>query len=444
MSMLCSGLVFAWAGPAIPQLLSPDAKIPITSDQVAYLTGAVQIGAIPGAFLGSILGDYLGRKKSIIAIAFPYLISQLLLGFGTNIYHLFAARLIGGMAVGATYALVPMYLSEISTASIRGILGSSVGMSLNIGILIQYLIGLYNPYALTGKICAIFPVIFFLMMFGLPESPYYLLLIDDQEGARKALKQLRGTTNVNSELKRLADAIKIQKAEKSGGCFELFSNRSNRKALLLIAGVFIAQQGCGIAAIFAYSQVIFDTLDIGISSNAMGIALALMNFVISILNAAISDYVGRRKLMIISCLGSALTLSVITVFFYFQDNNYEGINQLGLIPLIGILVFKFMWNLGLGTLPYIIAGELLATTVKSAGSSFVSVLGSTIAFSALKFYQVTSDAYGNAVPYSCFTIILFISAIFCYLALPETRARTLEQIQDSLRKDNEMTKLGKK
>lgn len=442
--MLCTGIIFGWSGPAIPQLLAPDAKIPITSDQVAYLTGALQIGAIPGALLGSILGDYLGRKKSIIAIAIPYLLSQLLLGFGTNIYHLFAARIIGGLAVGANYSLVPMYLSEISTASIRGILGSSVGMSLNIGVLIQYLIGLYNPYSLTGLICSIFPVIFFLTMFGLPESPYYLLLIDDQEGAREALKQLRGTSNVNPELRRLVDALRIQKAEKSGGCLELFSNQNNRKTLLLITGVFIAQQGCGIAAIFAYSQIIFDSLDIGISSNAMGISLALMNFVISIVSAVCSDYVGRRKLMIVSCLGSALTLSVVTVFFYFQDNNYEGINQLGLIPLIGLLTFKFTWNLGLGTLPYILSGELLATTVKSAGSSYISVLGSCIAFSVLKFYQVTSDAYGNAVPYSCFTIILFLSALFSYLALPETRARTLEQIQDSLRKDNEMTKMGKK
>ncbi|XP_044733641.1 facilitated trehalose transporter Tret1-like [Chrysoperla carnea] len=436
LGIIVCGIQFTWAGPILPQLLSGSFKIQITMEQSVWVVGLVQVGAIPGCIVASIISNNYGRKKAILFATIPFIISAIITIFAETILQFYMARFIGGFGVGIAYTVIPMYISEISSAEIRGILATSIPLSFSFGQFICFVLGAYLPIVTYSAVCAIFPIIMLCFTFYLPETPYFQVIKQDFEKAENILKFLRKKIYVEEELKRLIEGYKAYTTEKQS-LWDLFRDSTNRKSVITITALLMAQQWTGAVAIFSYSQVIFVDGHSSISAETCGIFFSFMNFAVVFLCGVLVDRLGRRILLMISGSISILPLALLGGYFYLQDyTKFEYIEQLRLIPLIATVIFKVSLGIGVNALPYLILGELFPTSVKAHAASVMSICGSAFGAAGNKMYQVFLEEFDYPVTFGIFIMWMILALVFIYFMVPETKGLTLEEIQVKLRKSN--------
>ncbi|XP_044733192.1 facilitated trehalose transporter Tret1-like [Chrysoperla carnea] len=435
--MINSGINFTWIGPILPQLLSGNFKIQITMEQSVWIIGLVNIGAIPGCLVASMVSNKYGRKKAIIMSAIPFIISALIDIFAESVLHYYIARFMGGYGIGVSFAVVPMYISEISSPNIRGILSVSIYMAMSMGTLFVFVFGAYLPIVTYCAVLTIFPIIQLVFTFYLSETPYFHMIKNNYNEAENALKFLRKKSNVQDELNRLIEGYKDQTAEGKPSVWDLFTDSTNLKSVFIVTVLLMGQMWTGARAIFEYSQVLFEDGHSSISAEKCGIIVAVMNFAVIFLSGWLVDRFGRRKLIMASGIITFLPLAVLGGYFYLQDyTNFEHMEKLRLIPLIGIVFFKFSFGIGLHGMAYVLTGELFPTSVKAYATSVISIIGSAIAVAANKMYQVVLTKFDYPGVFVMFIMWLILVLIFAYFVVPETKGLTLEEIQVKLRKLN--------
>ncbi|XP_044733642.1 facilitated trehalose transporter Tret1-like [Chrysoperla carnea] len=431
------GIQFTWISPILPQLLSGNFKIQITMAESVWVFGLLQIGGLPGSITVSMISNYIGRKKTIVLTAIPFIISSIIRIYAETVLHYYIAQFIGGFSVGASFAVASMYISEISSPEIRGVLSIFIHFSISVGVLFVFVLGAYLPIVTYYYVLAIFPIVQLIFTLYLPETPYFQVMKQDYKGAEKTLKFLRKKSNVQDELNRLIEGYKEEMAEQKQSFWDLFRDRTNLKSLLIIAVLTMAQQWTGSTAIFSYSQVIFEDGHSSISAQTCGILKAILNFVCAFVLASVIDRFGRRVLLLISAIMTLIPLAMMAVYFYLQNyTDFKYIEHFRLIPLIGILSFKFAYGIGLGGIPYILSGELFPTKVKAYASSLNSIVMTAVGVLANKMYQVALKEFDYPGAFGMFMMWLLLAIIFIYFMVPETKGLSLEEIQVKLRKPN--------
>ncbi|XP_044736739.1 facilitated trehalose transporter Tret1-like [Chrysoperla carnea] len=435
-TIIC-GIQFAWLGPILPQLLSGNFKIQITLEQSVWVIGVLHIGALPGSILASKLTNYFGRKNTIFLTTIPFILSSLINIFAETVVHYYIAQFIGGLGFGASFVVVSTYISEISSPEIRGILSTLIQLAKSVGILIVFVLGAYLPIVTYCSVLAIFPIIQLICTFYLPETPYFHVIKKDYNKAEKALKFLRNKSMVQDELKCLIEGFKEEIPESHQSFWDVFRDKTNLKSIIILTVLLMGQTWTGFSAFFGYSQVIFEDSHSSISAETCGIFVALMNFGVVFLSGPLIDRYGRRKLLMASGIITFLPLAMLGGYFYLQDyTNFEHIEKLRLIPLIAMVFYKFSYGMGLSGIPYIMAGELFPTSVKSYAISIITINRGAIGVVGNKIYQVVLSEFDYPGVFVMFIILLILLLIFVYFAVPETKGLTLEEIQVKLRKSN--------
>ncbi|XP_044733645.1 facilitated trehalose transporter Tret1-2 homolog [Chrysoperla carnea] len=433
--MFLVGIHFTWIAPILPNLLSGTFKIHITMEQSVWVISLVQIGAIPGSILASLISNHYGRKKTIVLISIPYVVSSIISIFAENVWHYYLARFLAGLSVGGTFSVIPMYVSEISSPEVRGLLSTSVHMSSKFAVILIYISGAYLPIVKYEIFCAIFPILMLVFSLFLPESPYYYVVKQDLESAEKSLKFLRKKSNVRKELNRLIEGYQEETAREKQSFCDLFKFDYNRKSLVIIFVLLMAQQLAGGTAFLSYIQVIFKDGNSSIAVESCGIFVAIINFSTVVLSGGLIDRLGRRKLLYISCYSQLLPLSALAIYFYLQNvAKVEYIEYLRLTPLIALVVFKFAYAIGISPIPYLLLGELFPTSVKAQAGSFITICGSLLGVAANKMYQTSLTEFGYPPTFGMFIVFDILAIIFIYFMVPETKGLTLEEIQINLRK----------
>ncbi|XP_044733646.1 facilitated trehalose transporter Tret1-like [Chrysoperla carnea] len=389
------GLHFSWIAPILPTLLSGTFKVQITMAQSVWVISLLQIGAVPGSILASFLSNHCGRKKTIVLISIPYVVSSIISIFAENVWHYYLARFLAGLSVGGTFSVIPMYVSEISSSEVRGLLSTAVNISLKFAVILVYISGAYLPIVEYGIFCAIFPILMFVFSFFLPETPYYYVVKQDLELAEKSLKFLRKKSNVRNELDCLIEGYKEETARVKQSFWDLFKFDYNRKSLLIVFILVSAQQLAGGKAFDSYIQVIFKDGNSSIAVESCGIIVSVINFITVIICGSLIDRLGRRKLLCISCFGMLLPLSALAIYFYLQNVvKVEYIEYLRLTPLIALVSFKIAFVIGIAPLPFVLLGELFPTSVKAHAGSFITICMSFLGVAANKMYQTVSTEFG--------------------------------------------------
>lgn len=430
--MLYAGTIIGWFGPALPILFHPNSTIKVTSEDIPIIAGIIQLSSVPGSILGSIQADRYGRKKTIMFQAIPFLASSLILACAENVYYIYVSRLIAGFAIGVCYSVNSIYISEVSSPQIRGILNIFSNMFINVGILIQYLIGPFNSIQMTALVTAIIPILMFIFIWGIPESPYFYAMNKKIDKVEQALVYLRGTYDVKEEVDRITSGARGETME--GNLLSLFTNPISRRVLFITTGLAMGQQFSGYFPISSYTLVILGKGESAPPVATIGIILALLNFPIAFVIALCVDIVGRRSLFMFSSLTSIIPLLSIAVFFYLQDFTHSSLVQhLWYVPTISFIGLRFTFSIGIECLPYICASELFPTSVKGMGICFMSIIGAIGGFVCFKVFQLLTDYVGIFMSFGLFAFCCLCSAIFVYFCLPETRSRPLEDIQKELR-----------
>lgn len=174
------GTALAWTSPVLPQLYAADSWLVITKEQGSWISSLLALGAIAGALGSGSMADKMGRKKSLLLLSVPFLLSWGIILVATEVKLLYIARFLVGIGVGAGCVLGPTYISEISEVSTRGTLGALFQLFLTVGIFVAFILGSVLNYTMLALVCALIVVFFLTTFYWMPESPVWLVVSNEE------------------------------------------------------------------------------------------------------------------------------------------------------------------------------------------------------------------------------------------------------------------------
>ena len=434
LSMAMSGSHIGWTSPTLPKLKSPDSHIYLTSDDASWIASFALLGSIPGNILAAFLVDWLGRKICLLIAGVPLAVSWILIIIAWNPYFLYVSRFISGIGLGVAYVVCPMYIGEIADKEIRGSLGSFIKLMVTFGELYAHAIGPFVSYEWLACSCAIIPAIFFLTFTWMPESPYYLLMTNREDKAMNSLKRLKryATENQLEEDMEQMQKTVVRDLSDKGHLWDLFDTPGNRKAVLISFGLQLVLQFSGIAAVESYTQEILEEADTDLSAGIAVIILSVLQLVAGVGAAALVDKLGRRPLLLVTTLLGGLSLTVAGAFYLLKFQMLVNMADFGWILHASVIFYELIIALGLNPLSYMMLGELFPTNVKGAAVSLANIWASLLAFFVSKMYQVISDSCGVYTSFGWFAVSCFLGIVFILFVVPETKGKSLLEIQEEL------------
>lgn len=418
----------------MPYLKGPDSHVPITSGEASWVASFYLLGSIPGNVIAAFLVDRYGRKRSLLMASVPLLIGWVLILVGKSPYILYASRFISGLGQGVVYVACPMYIGEIADSNIRGALGSLIKLMVTFGELYAHAIGPFVSYDTLSYSCIIIPVVFILSFIWMPESPYFYLMQENSVKAEESLMQLRLYNSRDHLVEDLEEIRKdmIRDLSSRGNAKQLFDTSGNRRAFIVSFGLQLVLQFSGLAAIESYTQEIFEESDSGLSAGIAVILLGVFQLGAGVTAAALVDRMGRRPLLLITAVTAGITLAVSGLFYFLKLELGLEMADVGWILDGSIMFYELAVALGLSPLSYMMLGELFPTNVKGIAVTLANVWASLLAFFVSKMYQVVSDNFGIHLSFWWFSLSCFIGAIFIGFLVPETKGKSLAEIQDKL------------
>ncbi|GJQ67806.1 hypothetical protein Trydic_g16583 [Trypoxylus dichotomus] len=438
-TIVCTGMHFGWPSPSLPLLLDEKSHIPMSNSDGSWLAVMPCIGAVVGCCSAAYFVDRIGRRICMLTTSPLYFIAWILVAYSKCVGVLHGARFLAGIADGIAFTAFPIYLGEIAHSSIRGLLGSSIPVTTILGFLLINIIGSCFDITSAALLSSTVPVIHFITFFFMPESPYYLLMKNRDEDAKICLRMFRGTDDVDVELTRLSCAVR-EDAKSTGSIWDLFTVKSNRKAVFIIMGIRAVQQFSGTTVITFYAKTIFRDAGSNMSSSTAAIIYFTIQLVVAILASILVDKTGRRPLLIFSIIGSGFALATEGIYIYLQTYTDIDMSELHSIPIVALLVYVVIFNLGMGTIPLLLLGELFPTNVKAFALCLADIYFGVIVTAVSKFFQIMKDDFGMHVPFLAFTAFCIIGLVFIITSVPETKGKTLEEIQMYLRGEEKLEK----
>lgn len=413
--------------------MSSEQPYGFTLEQCSYLTVIHPVSALVGSFIYGKLQDSIGRKYSLLSMVLPQILAFICIAFAENIYVFYLARCLSGLAEACIYTALPTYVGEISTPKVRGSWGNLLTACVYLGYLIINAVGGFLSIKGTAWICLAFPVIFATAFAFIPESPYYFLMKGRTEQARESLKWFRRLNNVDDELYEISAAVARQMGE-SGTWKDLICVRSNRRAL--IAGVFlrVSQQFSGCSCFAIYTQYIFLQAGGQISAEYSSIVYVTGITVANIIASFTLDKFGRRLAVLSSLIACFFILTGESAFFYVSLQRPDvDVSSIQWFPLLGMVLFVPAFAIGLGIVPSLMLGELFSTSIKAKGLAVLNLVLQLMVSVTSKLFQTLESNFGLHVPFVLFGGCCLFNCFLAYLVVPETKGKTLEEIQQTLK-----------
>jgi sugar porter (SP) family MFS transporter len=388
------------------------------------------MGAAVGAFSAGFPAERFGRKKVIIAIGFLFTITSIFCALAPNWIILLVSRFIGGLAIGASSVLGPMYIAEIAPANIRGRLVAFFQFNVTLGLLFAYTsnylfsdVGEHAWRWMLG-IVAVPSLIFFSLSFIIPESPRWLVKHDRIKEAEDVLGHC-GRTNIQNEINDILQSLKVV----SGSAVNtLFSKKYLRPILYaVLMGAF--NQLSGTNAINYYATRIFGMT--GLSTNIsylLPILIGATKVIVLIIGMFFIDRFGRRSLMILGSVGLVVFMSLIAWSFYGRHFEGPGI-------IFFLLGYMFFFGISDGIVIWVFISEIFPNSIRSKGQSLGSFTHWFFAVIISWTFPVAinSPAIGPGNVFMFFAVMMFLQLLFAWKVMPETKGKTLEQIQKDLK-----------
>jgi MFS transporter, SP family, galactose:H+ symporter len=390
-------------------------------------------GAAAAALLGGRLADLFGRRTLLIFTAIIFAAGAVICAVATSAAILFAGRIIVGLGIGLSSGTVPVYISEVSPADARGWTVSLFQLSITVGILLAYLV----DYAFADMRgwrwmfgLAIVPAaIFGLGMFFLPETPRWLVRRGHADKARAILSRIRDTSDVDAELREIESSL--AHAVEHGNWRDLLSP-ALRPALIVGIGLAIFQQVTGINTVIYYAPKIIQSA--GISSASVAIlataGIGTVNVLMTIVSMWLIDRIGRRPLLLTGIAGMVVTLGVLGWAFHSASPS----GALVWLTIVSIMVYVASFAISLGPIFWLLIAEIYPLKVRSSAEGLAAAFnwGSNLLVS-LTFLTLLKKI-GPPPTFWLYGLFAVGAWLFSYYLVPETKGRTLEEIEASWRK----------
>ncbi|XP_076607669.1 solute carrier family 2, facilitated glucose transporter member 6 [Chaetodon auriga] len=444
------GYSMVYSSPVLSKFRSPDTdpRLRMDTEQAAWFGSIYTLGAAAGGLGAMLLNDMIGRKLSIMMSGVPSTIGYMLLGGAVDLWMLHVGRFLTGFAGGMTAASIPVYISEISHKEVRGGLGSCPQITAVFGALTLYALGLVVDWrwlAVAGELPAVLMVVLLVFM---PRSPRRLLSLGRQQEAEKALRWLRGKHyDTHAELLTIQHSINTQGRVTWS---QLATPIFYRPIIISVVMRFL-QQMTGITPILVYLEPIFSQSKVSLAPRYDAALVGAVRLFSVAIAALLMDRAGRKALLYTSSMLmflSALTLTMIshttacppgpappnvTVSLDYSSHSDTGNTAAGIIPLISTMVFIFGYAMGWGPITWLLMSEVLPLVARGVASGLCVTVSWLTAFMLTHAFTHLVDRYGLYVPYLCFTVVCVLCLLFNAVCIPETRNRSLEEIENYFR-----------
>jgi len=396
------------------------------------------IGCLTGSILSGIWSDRYGRKKMLILASILFIVSALGAGASDNFTLFIIYRILGGLGIGIASNVSPMYIAEVSPAQIRGKFVSFNQLTIVIGILaaqiVNWQIGKYfsqgtetlNPESIelawrwmfwSGGIPA---VLFFILSFVIPESPRWMSLNNREVSAYKVFSRIGGRSFAEESLK---DIKSIGKEEKSS-IKQLFKPNL-RKVMIIGIVLAIFQQFCGINIIFNYAHEIFSAAGYEVSDILMNIVITgVTNLIFTVVAIYTVDRWGRRSLMLLGSAGLTIIYAIIGIFYFF--------NILGLPLLILVVMAIACYAMSLAPIVWVLLSEIFPNHIRGMAMAASTFFLWTASFLITYSFPILNNLLGSYGIFWLYGIVCMSGFIFIMKMVPETKGKTLEEIENEL------------
>ena len=403
----------------------------LTAFEHGFTISVALIGTIIGALTGSTPSDNLGRKKTLILIASVYLIASVGSAISTNWYLFLLFRFLGGIGVGASSVTAPVYISEISPAAYRGRLVMMFQFNVVFGILVSYLsnyligllIGGDTSWRLMLGIQAIPSLVFLIMLRFVPETPRWLILKKNNVEEARNILQIINPETYESDLQNIISNSKEEHPTANAGV--LFASR-NRLPVFLAVCFAVFNQVSGINAIIYYAPRIFEMAGLGRQSSLLSTAgIGFVNFLFTMLAINFIDKIGRRTLMLIGSIGLIVTLGLVSKTFYTEDFSGFGIT-------IYLMIYIAFFAFSQGAVIWVFISEIFPNNIRAKGQTLGSFTHWMMAAVITFLFPVLAEKLGGGNTFLFFSIMMVLQLLFVLKIMPETKGKSLEQIERTL------------
>jgi SP family xylose:H+ symportor-like MFS transporter len=438
----------------------------LTGALKGFIVSSALLGALLGAASAGLISKAIGRKKSLIISAVLFAISAWGSGLPSilpeSITLMVFFRLLGGVAIGMASMNAPMYIAEIAPAAKRGKLVTYYQMAVVIGFFVVFLV----TYSIGDKFSEsenlefgwkymfwselVPALLFFLLLFKVPRSPRWLMIKGKEEEAKNILTRIHGEELANQEFVEIKESIQKEGTEVKASIF----SKSLFPVIIIGTVLSILQQFTGINAVLYYGADIFEqALGFGQEDILLQqILLATVNLLFTFIAMYTVDKLGRKPLLIIGGFGMLAGFLIMGFTLYFSD--YSQLNSAGLptisstegiISLIGILLFIASFAMSMGPIVWVLLSEIFPNKIRSAAMSvavaaqwlanyFVSQTFPIVVESDANKLQIDGGVWNNALPYFIFSGFIVIIILFVWKFIPETKGKTLEEMESLFEK----------
>jgi sugar porter (SP) family MFS transporter len=407
---------------------------PLSPFVEGIIVSTLLVGAVVGALSGGPLSDRAGRRPTALLAAVIFGLGALAVALAPSVAFIVFGRFLLGLGVGLASMIVPLYIAEIAPAERRGALVSLNQLMITIGILLSYIVGvIFTPiegWRYMFGVALIPALILGIGMFMLPESPRWLFEHGQIAKARTVLSRSRSPEEVDQEFREMEEIKELEEEQARVSYKELLAPYV-RPALIIGIGLAIFQQITGINTVIYYAPTILQNVGFSeggaIAATAVGVGLVNVGF--TILAVRIIDRAGRRPLLIIGLIGMIISLALLGLVFALGATSGAA----GLLATVCLGLYIASFAISLGPVFWLMISEIYPLRIRGTAMSVASIANWGSNWLVALTFPVLLATFGGAGSFWLFAVLGIVAWFFVYFRVPETKGRSLEEIEASFR-----------
>ncbi|KPJ01871.1 Facilitated trehalose transporter Tret1 [Papilio xuthus] len=433
---LSAGATAGFSAVLIPQLQHDKGHKKYSTEMVSWVAAISSLALLFGNMISGYLMDRFGRRLSQMLLSLFYIGGWVTIAFANSIHLILFGRFITGFCQGWLGPLGPVFVGEISTPAYRGLFLASLSLSIASGVFMSHLFGTFLHWTHSALLCGTFPLVGCIILYYAPESPAWLASNNEIDKCIKSFQWYRGTSPaMKTELDKmiLEQTKKVDKKRKIETLTTNLRKPEFWKPLCIMLIFFAITQLSGINVFCAYTTEIMEVL-LGSKSNtyAAMLGIDILRCVALVTACIMLRRMGRRPIAIFSGTFTSLSLIILSIYLYLVEirviRHVKPLISLGLTA-----TYIVVSNIGIAPLPWNMVGEVFATDTKGIGSGLSVMMTSISFFGTVKTAPAMFESIGHHGTYLFYGMSTLVGTIFLFFCLPETRGKTLLQIEERFR-----------
>lgn len=385
----------------------------------------MKLGAISSTVIMALVYDFLGRKYTISLLAIPFMVGWNFLASAKSLRYYCAGRFITGFCGGAFCIATPIYVTEIAHKEIRGQLTVLFNFCITAGNMFAFVLGRFKDIDVLTLPCAFVPLLMSIFIVIYPDTPVFLLMSGEESCARKSLQFFRGEDyDIEPEFKELQEYVRDEDETYCDTC----KRSETIRGFLLLLSLHVLEHLSGYRVVDGFATQAFGIANVDLSFGIQGIIVSSIGLLGSGISVCLVDKVGRKFLWIASFTIMSVCHVIVGVYFSVKcqdDNKRQGT----WLPLVGVFIYLFGFSLGVGSLTWLMQGELIINSVKTPVGAVVVACNWIFAFLISWSYKLLADAVGKAAEFWGCAFFCGLGVVFVLYFVLETNQKSLLDIQ---------------